>query len=174
LKVEVANAGGPCTGKFVFEPIRKNVPAGLWGTMAQTGLQGDRLVEDVLSGFEIKPVSQQIPDDSVDLDCSQLNSEPSERLLNLPEKIEFQVPFGSPPVSAAIFRDPGGKVEASPTPRAAAEQEERVRREKIKGSLARNSARRETMLAALGFSKEKITLSEKAADDFMLAPQIEA
>lgn len=45
---------------FSFEPIYKNIPAGLWGESIQVNLNGE-LIENVLSGFKIKPANPPKP-----------------------------------------------------------------------------------------------------------------
>jgi len=54
---------GECTDDFLISPIKKNVPAALWGTKFQPDLNSDPLVKNVISGFEIsaKPSKPSIP-----------------------------------------------------------------------------------------------------------------
>lgn len=66
-------------GKFKYEPIYKNVPVALWGEPTKSGtpdLNGNSLVENVLSGFVIKP--ETVKDvESLDIACEKIAYEPT-------------------------------------------------------------------------------------------------
>jgi hypothetical protein len=62
--ITVTRGGPPENDKFQVDPIRKSMPAGLWGKPNLTvdkkylkppSLNGAQLVENVLTGFEIRP-----------------------------------------------------------------------------------------------------------------------
>lgn len=60
------------TDEFIFIPLRKNVPAGLWGAWEEkTNVNGDSTVNNTHSGFEIRAKLPEAPDKSRLIDRSQ-------------------------------------------------------------------------------------------------------
>ena len=51
----------PAGGHFAFQPVRKRVPRALWGEKLQQDLNGERYVENVLSGLELVPAAPPQP-----------------------------------------------------------------------------------------------------------------
>ncbi len=57
----VNNGKEPASNEFVFNPILKKVPAGLWGKSLTPSLNGQSFVDGALSGFEIRPKNPPAP-----------------------------------------------------------------------------------------------------------------
>jgi len=57
----VNNGKEPTSNEFVFNPILKKVPAGLWGKSLTPSLNGQSFVDGALSGFEIRPKNPPAP-----------------------------------------------------------------------------------------------------------------
>jgi hypothetical protein len=56
VSVSITKDGEDLSGEFVLShPIRKNMPAGLWGPKLSNDLHGKKFVEHALTGFEIRP-----------------------------------------------------------------------------------------------------------------------
>jgi uncharacterized protein DUF6603 len=56
LTIDIKKNGVTVTGKqFKYSPIKKLVPAGLWGESATPSLTGTKFLEDVATGIEIVP-----------------------------------------------------------------------------------------------------------------------
>lgn len=61
--------------EFVYEPVRKNVPAALWGVSASPTLNGSQHVKDALSGFVIRAKPPEPPAETPQISSSVLVAE---------------------------------------------------------------------------------------------------
>jgi hypothetical protein len=131
---------------FEYIPIKKNVPAGLWGTEFQPGLQSEALVMGVISGCEITakdPTSSAEP-----VEYSTLQHDPDRKAL------DFQWEKG---------------ISVSTEPKT-----DGARRQAMKDCLTKTNGVRQGILADLGIESEGITMNENIAEVFLFAPQIDA
>ncbi|WP_413167905.1 DUF6603 domain-containing protein [Capilliphycus salinus ALCB114379] len=55
------------TDKFEHLPIYKNVPTGLWGESNSNNPNRERFINDVLSGYKIKPANPPIPGETLEI-----------------------------------------------------------------------------------------------------------
>lgn len=53
-QISIEYGGSDVTSDFTYTPIKKNVPAALWGNKLSHGVNDETLVKDVCMGFEIK------------------------------------------------------------------------------------------------------------------------
>jgi len=53
--IRITKGGSPYEDRFDFVPVRKKVPAAMWGRSFAPSLNGASFVEDALAGFEIRP-----------------------------------------------------------------------------------------------------------------------
>jgi hypothetical protein len=59
--VRILKDGNPKEGHFDFVPVRKKVPAAMWGRSFSPSLNGPAFVENALAGFEIRPKDRPRP-----------------------------------------------------------------------------------------------------------------
>lgn len=139
---------------FTYTPILKNVPVGMWGQSLNPNLNGQRFVDDALSGFEIRPAVQVAPGETAPIDRSKLQYEP--------EVVQSAFSWTQAPLTfqSGSFSEPG-------------------RRQTISTSIIAPSTvvARQQLCAALGVSTESIDLNQAiastVANTFLLAPQVE-
>lgn len=79
-RIIVKRNGDDATSEFVYDPITKNLPAALWGSRFSPSLHGNATVQDMLSGYELrpKPAAESSNNPSVarsDLQDAQLDAE---------------------------------------------------------------------------------------------------
>jgi hypothetical protein len=143
---------------FEFTPVLKNVPAGLWGSSFAPALNGQALVEQALTGFEIKPKRPPTSGETRDID---------RRLLQYSDPILIDDAFNFKPFKA-FTAEPYGDAQSG-------ESIDEQKRTRIKNSFVRKETidARNRLLQALGFSAKEIDLSETIADAFLIAPAIE-
>ena len=75
LAVEIARDGASTEVDFLFTPVLKDAPTGLWGEGLQPALNGPRFVEHTLAGFEIRPISPADGSATAALDQAKLQTE---------------------------------------------------------------------------------------------------
>jgi len=150
--ITITRNGENVEQEFQYIPILKKVPIGLWGQPPSSdqpltpSVNGQQFIENVLSGFEIKPNKTHKPGKTQAVDRANLQYEP-ERAANH-YFWEPQIPFQA---------DSSG---------------DSNRRDRIRATVTKNSGR-ENLLKSLGFDPDRdVDLSEAIADDFIITPQI--
>jgi len=139
---------------FAYTPILKNVPVGMWGQSLNPSLNGQRCVDDALSGFEIRPMVQSTPGETAPIDSSNLQYEPE---TVQPAYSWTQAPLTFQPDSL----------------------NEPQRRQTISTSIVAPAtvAARQQLCTALGVNTESIDLNQAiastVANTFLFAPQVE-
>jgi len=146
-KISITRDGENAETDFQFIPIKKNLPAALWGRNLKPELDGQTFIEDALTGFEVRPAKQPTPGETAAIDCRNLQ-------------------YSDPKIISDAFNFETLKAFAAKS------QTEPQRRREIKKSII-NSNNRNQILQALGIS-DGIDLSDAVADAFLFAPVIEA
>jgi hypothetical protein len=134
--------------EFDYLPIFKNVPIGLWGQSLTADLNGDKFVNNALSGFEIKPKNRVAAGETALISRSQLQF--NTETLDNAYQWEILDTFAPAPLEDAVRKNIIETTIDNPT--------------------------RNQLLRSLGLSDveiQGITLSASVADDFSIAPQIE-
>jgi len=133
---------------FKYIPILKNVPASLWGKSLKPDLNGEKFVEDVLSGFEIIPGTPPNAGETQAIDSSNLQYSTD----SLPNAYDWE--------NIEPFQADSGK-----------------KKKYINSNIIETStvSARNNLLQALGFSIDSnlIDLSDSTADTFLKPPQVE-
>lgn len=75
LDGDVLDGGPERLNPFKITPIRKNAPAGLWGTDIMPDLNSDAMISDVITGFEIAPALPPSPGHTHDIERKNLRYE---------------------------------------------------------------------------------------------------
>ncbi|MDX2030919.1 MAG: DUF6603 domain-containing protein, partial [Blastocatellia bacterium] len=57
---------------FTYTPVRKRMPAGMWGQSLTPTINGQKYIEDAVAGFEIRPKSQPAPGQTANIDRANL------------------------------------------------------------------------------------------------------
>lgn len=152
--IVITRDGNNVEQDFAYTPILKNVPVAMWGQSLNPNLNGQRFVNDALSGFEIRPMVQSAPGETAPIDSNKLRYDPE-------------------PIPAA-YSWTQDTLTFQPNPLA-----EPDRRQTISTSLIAPTtvAARQQLCAALGVSAETIDLSQASAstvaNTFLFAPQVE-
>jgi len=129
---------------FQYAPILKNVPVGLWGESLTPKLNGKRMINQALAGFEIKPKNPPTPGETQAINISELKytTIPVDKAYNF----EIFLAFQSDNLDGQQKRD------------------------KIKNTIVSTQPAREQLLKELGFTCGDLTPS--VANQFLIAPQI--
>ncbi len=61
--------------EFVFKPVLKKIPAGLWGESLKPDVNGRQFIDDTLSGFVVTPAAPMLPDQTPFVDKEKLQFE---------------------------------------------------------------------------------------------------
>ncbi len=138
--------------KFDFEPVKKNMPVGMWGENLKPDINGPQLVTDALAGFKITPKNQPAAGVTHPIARKVLEAE-----LEPVDNVYGWENF--PAFNARVFD-------------ADEVTDERKRREALRASLANAATVRAQLLTALGVSSS-VNISQAAAEVFVIAPQIE-
>jgi len=143
----VNNAPAPAETDFDFVPIKKKVPAGLWGKTLTPSLNGQGFIDGALSGVEIRPKNPPAPGVTSDIERANLQYDPTN-------------------IQDAYYWEPFKAFNAAP-------ESDDARRELIRAGIMRGDtvAARNRLLQELGLSVS-LTLSEAAADAFAVPPQV--
>lgn len=131
------------TDSFEFRSVRKNMPAGLWGTSLTPSLGGSAIVPNVIGGVEIWPAPP--------------------KLANSVKVQTYQAGAGLVVTCAA-----GPRVDSAPGIQAAGPNALADAKAKL---LAASAEKRSALLAALGFSKAK-PVDAGYLDNLACAPQV--
>lgn len=150
--ITITRNGQNVEKEFQYIPILKKVPTGLWGPPPSNdkpltpSVNGQQFIENVLSGFEIKPDKTHDPGQTQAVDRVNLQYEPEPAANRY--SWETQIPFQ------------------------ADSSEDSDRRDRIRATLTKNS-KRENLLKSLGFDPDRdVDLNEAIANDFIIPPQI--
>ncbi|MFN0087791.1 MAG: DUF6603 domain-containing protein [Blastocatellia bacterium] len=138
--------------EFVYAPIFKKAPAGLWGEVMTPELNGKPFIENALSGFEIRPKSTATSGAVVTIERGKLREGDASGTGEY--RWESLKPF-----VAEEFAD--GEAE---------------RKDELQLYISDDAAVRQETLRALGFTAEELRLidsSTMSTADFLIAPQIE-
>jgi len=152
--ITITHNGTHVEDQFVYTPVLKNVPVGLWGHSLQPDLNGPRFVDNAFAGFEIAPAAPSVPGETAMLDRQALRYEP--------ETIPSAYAWASnlPAFEAEQFDDVSG-------------------RQKLSATLAAPAVAtaRQQVLAALEIDASAIDLSamlaSTLANEYVSAPQVE-
>ncbi|WP_424094384.1 DUF6603 domain-containing protein [Moorena producens] len=144
--------------EFAYTPILKKSPTGLWGESLTPDLNGERFIENTLSGFEIKPKKQPEPGETHPIDRQNLK-------------------FTTEPVKNAYeWEDIRTFIAMSFDDQETDDKKNKARKQKINESIMKKTTDRNHLLANLGINSaeiEEINLSESIANDFLISPKIE-
>jgi hypothetical protein len=150
-KIEISrivdNVSWPAEADFDFVPIKKKVPAGLWGNSLTPSINGQGFIDGALSGFEIRPKMRPAPGVTADIDRANLQYDPTD-------------------VQNAFYWENFKPFNAST-------ESDDARRERIRASLAQTETveARDRLLRDLGLSVN-LTINESTADAFSVPPQV--
>ncbi len=136
-------------GEFAFKPVLKNLPAGLWGRGQDRGpkVNGQAMIKDALTGFEIRPKASPRAGTTAQVDRSALRYETT----NAPVSVEdVELPFFATQLS---------------------DEQRRVRIDDSSNNVAVKN-RRQSLFNTLGF--EAVVPDSVDINNFLVAPQIEA
>lgn len=148
--ITITRDGVNAESDFAFTPVKKNAPAGLWGKELKPDLNGQAIIEQALTGFEVRPNKPPTPGETAAIDRRNLQyADP--KIINKAFNLETINAF---------------------TPQTLDEQQ---RRQNIKNSIANDATinARKELLQSLGVNAE-IDLSDAVSDEFLIAPMIEA
>ncbi len=139
----------PVEAHFQFEPIHKNVPAGLWGSSLKPDLNGDALVDHTLAGFTIRPGAPRAPEETQPIDRN--------RLRYSTDVVEQAWQWNDIETFTAKLDTEG------------------QRREQVRNSIVATKVieARSRLLQALSIDPA-LDLRHETADHFLIAPQVEA
>ncbi len=145
--VTIIRNGRPAEDDFIFTPVFKNVPTGMWGASLTPSLNGQKFITQTLAGFEIKPAQQPPATETADIARSSLQ-------------------FTEQTISGAYGWQTINSFIAS-------EQTDEQRRQAIKSSITSSDTAkaRDQLLQDLGVTDE-IDLAQTIADAFLVAPQV--
>jgi len=133
------------------EPVRKRVPAALWGEQRQAGLHDAAFIEGALTGFTLTPAGGPVPGETAPVPRSALQ-------------------FSTDEVqNGYAWTTPAGGFKPAPL-------DDDARREALAASLgdSRTAEARASLLRALGFEPTAVTLRPDSAALFIIPPQIAA
>ena len=136
--------------QFDFHPLTKNAPAALWGSQLQPSLNGAQLINNLLTGYEIR--------------AKRLDDAPHTEPINYAELQQ----------AATLDREPDAFRWSSLIPfTPQATDNPTARRETIHNTLYNNDvAGRRTAIASALLGDESLNLANLSADDFLSAPQV--
>lgn len=116
--IEITRDDQNAESDFVYQPILKRVPAGLWSESRTPDLNGEHFIENALTGFEITPAKVPTPGETAPIDR---------------DKLQFSTDTLSAAYSLKRFR---GFVTAAGTPTTIDDSiKSNAKRDKILGSL---------------------------------------
>jgi hypothetical protein len=150
LTITIKRNNNDAESDFAFVPVKKNVPAGLWGKSLTPDLNGQSFIREALTGFEIIPNEPTKPAITADIDRGYLqysNPKPISGAYSLAHVCGF-----------------------TPLP-----WNDEKRKQKIKESIVNKATidARKQLLAVLSIGAD-IDLSDTVSDEFLIAPMIEA
>jgi hypothetical protein len=147
--ITITRDGVSVEDEFVYTPLLKKAPVGLWGQSLTPDLNGPRFIENSLAGFEITAKAAPIPGQTEAIERNQLQYSTQSIAAYNWETIE---PF------------------------VAKAEDDAQRTETIRSSLVETTAAaaRNDLLAALNLPNMEINVTASAADTFLIAPEIEA
>lgn len=148
--ITIKRDGINCENDFAFTPVKKNAPAGLWGKELKPDLNGQAIIEQALTGFEVRPNKPPTPGETAAIDRRNLQ-------------------YADPKIINDAF---SLKTTNKFMPQTLDEQQ---RRQNIKSSIVSDATvnSRKELLQSLGVNVE-IDLSDAVSDEFLIAPMIEA
>jgi hypothetical protein len=180
--IEITREGTPVEADFSYTPILKPMPAGLWGEPEFKGaflkppaVNGERLIEYTLAGFEIRPAQPPAPGATADIERRNLRYETE----LIPEAYAWQsFEFEPEGLTADIEQHPIWQTARNELD--LAEAQRRVSWAIIEGTVVTNpetnqtiSARRADLLQALDFVDPGLDFGQPMAQDVLFPPQIE-
>jgi hypothetical protein len=152
ITITIKRNSHPADDEFSYAPIKKRVPAGLWGQSRTPGLNGNTFIEDVPAGFELTPRKGPAPGETARIDLSKFKYASS----YFPEDKGYPASTGYAYVwEAANSFAPSPDVEG---------------RNAVRTSVENNSLR-DSLLKALGVAVD-VDVSANVAKDFLSAPKI--
>ncbi len=147
-EIEIKINNQPVTNRFIFEPILKEVPAGLWGKKVKAAVNGKKIIPNTLAGYKISPARPEEPDSTQEVDRKKFAFETDA----LPSVYRWKA-LGS-------FKSD--------------QQTETQHRNRIRRSIAspRTITARTRLLKALQMDKELVDVRPNVADAFVIAPDV--
>ncbi|MBD2385023.1 DUF6603 domain-containing protein [Cylindrospermum sp. FACHB-282] len=146
----ITRDGNSVEEMFDFYPLTKNAPAALWGRQIQPSLQGDQLINNLLTGYEIRV--KRLDDAPHTEPISYAELQQAATLDREPDAFHW---------SSLIPFIPQGA--DNPT----------ARRETIRNTLYNNDiAGKRAAIARAFLGDESLNLANFSADDFLSAPQV--
>ncbi len=149
----ITRNGSDATADFAYTPILKNLPAALWGSSFSPDFNTETLVNNALTGFEIRPAVPTKPSETASIKRSNLQYEPGyvSSAYNWPQTtLKFQL--DSPGQSSSRQTISTSIIDATAT------------------------EARKRFCEALGLDVETIELNQDSAnalaDAFLVAPQV--
>lgn len=147
-EIEISINDQAVQDKFIFKPILKEVPAGLWGKKVKAAVNGKKIIPKTLAGYKIYPARPQEPDATQEV-----------------ERKKFA--FETDAIQSIYKWGTLGSFESD-------QQTEIQRRNTIRNSIASQSTiiARTRLLKALNMDKETVDVKPSLADAFVMAPDI--
>lgn len=153
-RIAITRDGASFENEFKFEPVTKKTPTAMWGEPRLTDkgklrlpdANGERYVDNVLSGFRITPIQEPTPGITGEILIARLQYDI--------DTIESAYSWETLQVFEGILVD-----------------DDAGRTEKIRQTVASNS-NRNPILEALGFAAEEVEIDSAIADAFIFAPQV--
>jgi hypothetical protein len=135
--------------QFDFHPLTKNAPAALWGSQLQPSLNGDQLINNLLTGYEIR--------------AKRLDDAPHTKPID----------YAALQEAATLDREPDAFRWSSLIPFVPQGADDAARRETIHNTLYNNDvAGRRAAIASALLGDDRLNLANFSADDFLSAPQV--
>lgn len=147
-KIEITVNNNPVKDKFIFEPLFKEAPAGLWSKKVKPDLNGKKIITNTLAGYKIHPGRPQEPDVTQQLDRKNFA-------------------FETDPLKGAYHWSSLRYFESD-------QQSEKQHRSKVRNSIATKETitARAHLLKALKMDKEVINIKPNIAGVFIIAPDV--
>ncbi len=148
-RIIITRDDNPVEADFDFQPLTKNVPAALWGSRLKPSLQGEQMVPNLLTGYEIH------------------DRRPAEAPHAAP------ISYATLQQAATLDREDNAFRWFQLTPFVAQALDDKAARQEIDNTLNNNNvaSKRAAITNAL-FDNISLDLNDFKADDFLSAPQV--
>ena len=144
----ITREGANVEEDFLFTPIHKNAPTGLWGESLTPDLNGEQFIENALSGFQLTAKKERTPDETLPID-----------------RRHFQ--FSTLPAPQTYSWNTIALFEAST-------KDDAARRSEIENTVETNPTR-DSLLEDMGFDPStEVAVDSELADAFTIAPLVKA
>jgi hypothetical protein len=144
--ITITREGKSVGEDFSFTPILKKIPAGLWGRELTPALNGDRHIDNALTGYEITPANKPAPGRTKPV-------------------VRRNLKYETLPLTDAFGWEAGTRFNP-------AEMSDDEAKTRINQSIISHSSERENLLSTLGVDWP-VDLDPSTGSDFLYGPQLE-